>query len=288
MKKCSQREIQLGNDRKSNRFCKIVVILLSLSLAPFSLAHAAQGQPPKPQPVQVAATDGLMLKGDYYTLQANLDPESGASAILVLHGLNGNRQDEIALVQPLLQDGYQVLLVDQRGFGETGGQVDWEAAVGDVRTWLNWLKHQPNVRPNGLAIIGDGIGSNVALIACNSDPDCATTVALSPSLVDCDTRNCQSEVTALGQPAVDFFVRASKEAIAQAAEHHSLLLIGSQLDSAAKSSIRQIVSLSQNEVGLWLSSKDERGREFLYGPDAERVISLISLWLNDHIPADHA
>jgi hypothetical protein len=63
-----------------------------------------------------------------------------------------------------------------------------------------------------------------------------------------------------------------------------MLLIASQLDNAAKGSIRQIISLSQNEISLWLSPKEEKGRDFIYGPDRERVISRIVFWLNEQLP----
>jgi pimeloyl-ACP methyl ester carboxylesterase len=247
--------------------------------------RADEGKPPRPKNVQVAAKDGLILKADFYTLLANVIPDSGAATVLLLHDLNGNRQDEIALVVPLLQEGFHVLSVDLRGFGETGGKQDWEATTADIQTWLEWLKQQPDVHRTRLAIIGDGIGSNVGLIACGNDPDCMTIVALSPGLVDCDIRNCQAETSAIGKTAVDYFVKASKNAITQDSKRPSMLLIASQLDNAAKGSIRQIISLSQNEISLWLSSKDEKGRDFIYGPDKDRVISLVVFWLNEHVPA---
>jgi pimeloyl-ACP methyl ester carboxylesterase len=269
---------------RRHRRCVMAVLLFSLIWCGISFIHANEGKPPKPKNVQVAAKDGLTLKGDFYTLVANVIPESGASAVLLLHDLNGNRQDEIALVMPFLQEGFQVLSVDLRGFGETGGKPDWEAAVGDIGTWLAWLKQQPDVQRTRLAIIGDGIGSNLALIACGHNPECVTIVALSPGLVDCDIRNCQSETSTLGKSAVDYFVKASKNAITHDSKRPSMLLIASQLDNAAKGSIRQIISLSQNEISLWLSPKEEKGRDFIYGPDRERVISRIVFWLNEQLP----
>lgn len=264
--------------------CILLCLLCSLSTS--SIIQAQSDTPPKPQSVQVKASDGLTLRGDFYALLPDAVPKSGAPAVLLLHDLNGNRADNVPLVKPLLQEGYHVLAVDLRGFGETGGKPDWETAVSDAQLWLNWLKQQPGVHPRELTIIGEGIGANLALIVCGGDPSCATSVALSPGLVDCDKRDCQTDIATLGKPAVDYFVTASKAALTNGLPRHSMLLVASQMDSNAKSSINQIVALAQTEVGVRLLPKEARGKDFLYGALGTRVITLIAAWLNEHTLAD--
>lgn len=264
--------------------CILLCLLFSFSTS--SIIQAQSDTPPKPQSVQVKASDGLTLRGDFYALLPDAVPKSGAPAVLLLHDLNGNRADNVSLVKPLLQEGYHVLAVDLRGFGETGGKPDWEAATDDIQIWLKWLKQQPGVHSHELTIVGDGIGANLALIACSGDTSCATSVALSPGLVDCDKRDCQADIATIGKPAVDYFVTASKNALTNGLPRHSMLLVASQMDSNTKSSINQIISLSQTEVEVRLFPKEARGKDFLDGALGNRVITLIATWLNEHTLAD--
>src|SRR6266496_2932257 len=111
----------------------------------------------EPQTVQVAATDGLKLAGDFYAAE-NASSES-KPAVLLLHIIGSNRHSWSPLIPSLLDAGYSVLTVDLRGFGDTGGDINWSAATTDVQTWLDWLHVQPEVRPDEISIIGGSIGA---------------------------------------------------------------------------------------------------------------------------------
>jgi uncharacterized protein len=73
--------------------------------------------------------DGIPLRGWYL-------PASGERAIVLVHGIDGNRwdtfhhQDQLAAV--LVHAGYDVLVFDLRGCGESGGE----------RLGLGWLERQ--------------------------------------------------------------------------------------------------------------------------------------------------
>jgi pimeloyl-ACP methyl ester carboxylesterase len=134
----------------------------------------------EPQRVEVAAEDGLMLVGDFYALATDTDVE--LPTVLLMHQNQSNRQSWEPLIGPLLEAGFNVLTVDLRAHGETGGARDWEAALEDVQTWLDWLREQPTVRDSGIATVGASIGSNLALVGCANDPTCVTAIALSPGV----------------------------------------------------------------------------------------------------------
>src|SRR3972149_3468118 len=97
-----------------------------------------------------------------------------------MHLLGRNRAAYAPRIPALYTHGYNVLNVDVRGHGESAGTRDWEAAAGDVQVWLDWLREQPAVNPDAVALIGASIGSNLALIGCAHDARCVTAVALSP------------------------------------------------------------------------------------------------------------
>ena len=78
----------------------------------------------------------------------------------------GQRADWLPLIPALTNAGYRVIAVDLRGHGETGGSNDWQAAIGDVQTWLDWIEAQPSMNPDKIAIVGASIGANLALVGC--------------------------------------------------------------------------------------------------------------------------
>ncbi len=66
--------------------------------------------------IDLAAADGALLRATYARLQA----PTGRGALL-LHGIGGHRLQLEELAVPLLEAGYDVLLLDLRAHGESGG-----------------------------------------------------------------------------------------------------------------------------------------------------------------------
>src|SRR5512140_3900014 len=101
----------------------VVVLMTGRSInSPFT-ANAAPGIPTSlpSQDVQFKMPDGLVIKGTFYPSSAS-DP---APAVLLLHQYGGNRRQWDPFTNALTAKGYNVLAIDQRGFGETGGNIDW-------------------------------------------------------------------------------------------------------------------------------------------------------------------
>ncbi|MAU13500.1 MAG: hypothetical protein CL607_27025 [Anaerolineaceae bacterium] len=136
--------------------------------------------PPTPEAVQlepthvvVEASDGLDLVGDLYIV----DPER--PTVILLHQLYTNRTSWQPLIGLLLGANYNVLNVDQRGFGETRGSINWTQAIEDVVTWQEWLRTEGGVA-DAISTIGSSIGSTMAVRGCSADPACKTAIAISP------------------------------------------------------------------------------------------------------------
>jgi pimeloyl-ACP methyl ester carboxylesterase len=156
---------------------------------PTQAALPAEGQPnqdlptitPFPTaawlPMPVSAPDGLILQATFYAA-----PVQPAPGILLLPMEDSDRSAWEPLAQRLQAQGYAVLAVDLRGYGETGGKVDWTLAPGDVRETLSLLTQLPGVNPFQIVLAGAGIGANLALNACADYPGCAGAVLLSPGL----------------------------------------------------------------------------------------------------------
>jgi dienelactone hydrolase len=126
-------------------------------------------------PVVIEAEDGLMLHGEFFS-----SPTSNGRAVLLLHQLYTTRVSWYPYIEPLRAAGYHVLAIDLRGYGETGGGINWRMAQADTQQWLAWLNSQPGIRGSGVFVIGSSMGSSLALVGCAEADACAGAVALSP------------------------------------------------------------------------------------------------------------
>lgn len=128
-------------------------------------------------PVEFPIGDGLTVIGNFYA-----SPVKPAPAIVLLHGLGGDRAYWSEIAAQFQTAGYNVLAIDLRGYGDTAGQVDWTKAPRDVIAVLNSLRTFPGVDASRMSILGVDIGANVALNTCAATLNCATVMLLSPTL----------------------------------------------------------------------------------------------------------
>jgi pimeloyl-ACP methyl ester carboxylesterase len=151
-------------------FLLIALFLLSFPL----LAQEENPLPVAPQLVEISAADGLGLVGDFYLI----DPSH--ATVLLLHEIYTTRASWQNVIAVLLNNGYNVLAVDERGWGETGGSINWYRAVGDVAAWMDWLRTTAGVNPEAIHTMGSSMGSSLAILGCANDSLCRSAVAVSP------------------------------------------------------------------------------------------------------------
>ena len=163
-------------------YYRIVVGVIVLLLAAATPA-SAQDATPEPtavpaqiptNPIEIPAADGLTLRGTYYA------PHGDAPAVLLIHQLYVTQTSWRFLVTPLTEAGFNVLTIDLRGYGRTGGRINWQAARTDIVRWAAWLDEQPGVQ--SVSMLGSSMGSALALDGCLSYEPCPRAVALSPAL----------------------------------------------------------------------------------------------------------
>jgi pimeloyl-ACP methyl ester carboxylesterase len=144
--------------------------------------------------VTIECDDGYRLAADFVRRRKLRDPMPG---ILFLHDLGGDRRNWFALAQQLAGRGYPVLIPDLRGHGETAtlegnpprtaGEPtakELAAMLSDVRNALGYLAIRGEVNGGRLAVVGAGLGGDLALLVAAqpwaSAVRCA--VAVSPAL----------------------------------------------------------------------------------------------------------
>lgn len=160
---------------------KLLSLLISLLIIPTTIAQedSATETAPNPLPVtaqvvEVDAEDGLDLVADFYIV----DP--ARPTVILLHELYTNRTSWDPLLLPLLANGYNILVPDVRGWGDTRGAINWFDAVDDVGVWFTWLRDIGGVNPQAIHTLGSSMGSTLAIAGCAEDDFCRSAIGISP------------------------------------------------------------------------------------------------------------
>ncbi|MBI5928409.1 MAG: alpha/beta fold hydrolase [Chloroflexi bacterium] len=187
---------------------------------PTSAALAGEGEPSQPAqtptplptldilPLQAVADDGTVLQFVFYAGRSIQAP-----TVILLHDAGKNGDEWTSFAMPLHELGYNVFVPDQRGYGDSGGLVDWSIAVADVQALSTSIVRLGLVSPNSIALIGAGTGANLAIAACAQLPTCITAIAVSPQN-SADSLDVTTSITALGSRSL-LIVSADDDEIGQ-------------------------------------------------------------------------
>ncbi len=121
----------------------------------------------EPGRIGLAYQDIHFESGDGVRLHAWYLPAQGEAkgTVLFLHGNAQNISSHIASVYWLPAQGYNVLLPDYRGYGQSAGEVSLEGAMLDAAAALNWLAARPEVQAEGMMVFGQSLGGALAVYA---------------------------------------------------------------------------------------------------------------------------
>ena len=162
------------------------LLLTLLSILPLLVAPPCPAQqPPPPRVVDLTAPDGMKLKATYF---AAAKPAPG---VLLLHQCNRQRKVWDDLAARLAASGLNVLTVDYRGFGESGGtpfdkltnderaKFVAEKLPLDVETAFQYLSVQPGVTRGIIGVGGASCGVNQSVQVARRHPEVKSLVLLS-------------------------------------------------------------------------------------------------------------
>src|SRR6202451_4652937 len=156
-------------------------------LAALVLVITCLAQPlPAQRMVDLTSADGTKLKASYFSAG---QPGPG---VLLLHQCNvRGRKSWDGLAQQLAAAGINVLTLDYRGFGESGGdpfdklppaqmgQIQKEKWPGDFDTAFQYLGSQPGVTPNMIGVGGASCGVDNSVQMARRHADVRSLVLLS-------------------------------------------------------------------------------------------------------------
>lgn len=155
---------------------------LIAAVAAVSVASAAAPSQ-APSVVDIKAPDGIVIKGSFY---AGVKPGPG---LLLMHACNRDRTSWDGLAKAAAAQGYHVLAIDFRGFGDSGGPrfaatPEQQATItntwpGDVDAAFSWLTSQAGVDKTRIAAGGASCGVNQSVQLARRHPEVRTVVLLS-------------------------------------------------------------------------------------------------------------
>jgi dienelactone hydrolase len=135
--------------------------------------------------VDLTAADGTKLKATYF------DAGKPGPGVLLLHQCNRQRKVWDGLAMQLSGAGINVLTLDNRGFGESGGtphdklspadeaKVETQKWPGDFDVALTYLESQPGVMRSMIGVGGASCGVNNSLQLARRHPEVRSLVLLS-------------------------------------------------------------------------------------------------------------
>jgi uncharacterized protein len=123
----------------------------------------------------VRAPDGIELKG--WKIRSN---SPNGAWILLFHGVSDNRTGVLGQAELLLRHGYNVIVMDSRAHGESGGGIatyGWKERY-DTVSIANALYSGENVRH--LGALGVSMGAAIALQSAAAEPRIEAVIAEDP------------------------------------------------------------------------------------------------------------
>lgn len=146
----------------------------------------------EPQRITLTTSDEQTIFANYYPGKVN---DGGVPAVILLHMYRGDRTEYEPLIEPLHRAGFAIVALDLRGHGRSAtrttlsqvenGDVElFKSMRLDVRAAYDWLAQQPKIDRSRLALVGAGVGADVALLYATEDRSVDALVLLSPGTDD--------------------------------------------------------------------------------------------------------
>jgi uncharacterized protein len=189
--------------------------------------------------VALFTEDGLHLAAWYV-------PSHNRAAVIIVHGLGGNRAGDLDLARALADRGYGLMLLDLRAHGDSEGEVSTLSPheVRDVRAAVQYLQQRPDVDPERIGIHGSSLGAAVAIMSAAEIDDLHAVVADS------------------GFASIDWVVQNQFEKLERVPKWMAPIVValGSRqagVDAAEMAPIRQVARISPRPLLIVHGDRDE-------------------------------
>ncbi|QHC99809.1 alpha/beta hydrolase [Pseudomonas sp. S04] len=149
------------------RILGILCLFLTLNGCSSLLFYPEPGLPFTPDKAGLQYRDVSLTTADGVKLHAWWLPAKEGVAVkgtvLHLHGNGGNLAAHLGGSWWLPKQGYQVLLLDYRGYGLSAGEPGLPQVYQDIDAAFKWLDQAPQVQGAPLIVLGQSLGGAMAL-----------------------------------------------------------------------------------------------------------------------------
>lgn len=114
--------------------------------------------------VVLTAADATTLHAWVHTAR------EGAPTIVYFHGNAGNLGDRCAKFSAFTDNGFGLVAISYRGFGESAGAPHEQGIYADARAAIDYCLSELHLRPNQLIYFGESLGSGVAVQMASERP----------------------------------------------------------------------------------------------------------------------
>jgi uncharacterized protein len=129
--------------------------------------------------VRIPGPRGGQLFG--WLVSPRVTTERPAPAVLAMHGWGANAAMMWPVVPPLHAAGFAVLLIDARCHGRSDDErfTSMPRFAEDIAAGLAWLRLQPDIAGDRLALLGHSVGAAAALLHASRHHDVRAVISLS-------------------------------------------------------------------------------------------------------------
>jgi fermentation-respiration switch protein FrsA (DUF1100 family) len=154
------------------------VALMGLLLAALSGCSGLMFYPMKPwvrtpaalgieyEDIEIVAADGTQLSA--WWLEAYGEVKG---TIVFFHGNAENISTHLGSVYWLPEQGYQVLMLDYRGYGHSAGKAKLPAVFSDIEAAIEWTLAEPRAADKPVYVLGQSLGATMSGYVVASRPD---------------------------------------------------------------------------------------------------------------------
>lgn len=91
--------------------------------------------------------------------------------ILFFHGANGNVSTYQYITKPLVESGFQVVMIDFRGYGKSTGTPTHQNVASDGQKIFDFLLSKPEIKNTKIYIYGASLGSQISTHLARNNKD---------------------------------------------------------------------------------------------------------------------
>ncbi|WDE04350.1 alpha/beta fold hydrolase [Thalassomonas viridans] len=108
--------------------------------------------------VELVSSDGKRIQHYFFKTDSPIK-----ATIFVFQGSGSKVLNWFKVVKPLVEDGYQVFMMEYRGFGASEGDARHDSVANDANTALLYLAGRTDVEAKPLLVLGQSYGGQLAI-----------------------------------------------------------------------------------------------------------------------------